>query len=94
MAGEPEHCDVVKGVEVILREASFTPWLHKIHLGDGIAELGNDPAMIRIRFVERAQLLDHHLVVKPEAGEVFQQIDIRETSDHVVIGPAGEEEER
>ncbi|MCY1538539.1 hypothetical protein D9M68_740850 [compost metagenome] len=54
MRGNPEHRDVVEGIEVVLGDAAFSARLVVGHLHRFETHLGNQPTQIGVRIVNAA----------------------------------------
>ena len=88
---DAEHGEVVQRVEVVLGDAVLALLLHVGDLDVLVAEVGDEPAEVRVRVVDLAQLVDHDPIVEAVAGEVLDERHVAQTVDEPVVETAHEE---
>jgi hypothetical protein len=92
VVGEAEHRDIEQRVEIVLGETARAPGLHERHAGHRVADLGDLPAQVGIGILARTEMLNQDAIIEAEAGEVEQQVDVRQPCHQLVVDLADEEE--
>src|SRR5437868_5148414 len=93
MAGDSEHGKVIKGIKVVFADAPFSSRLNIWNFRSGITKVSDQATKIEMAIACGPHGFHHLPVVEPKACVVFDQRNIRNTPDKLIVESADEKHE-
>src|SRR6266568_9366003 len=92
--GDPQHCQVIKGIEIVLGDSAFARRLVIRNFETRQSDFGNHAAKVGIRIVELLDDINYLAIVQAESCEVLNSVNSRQTVDQLIVFAANPEHDR